>query len=82
MQYFDNNLRFYRLVRGLSQAELAARADASFTQSYISQLEYGRRPADSTHIGLLAQALGLSIDQLLKRPRPIEDVDPVLLPWP
>jgi transcriptional regulator with XRE-family HTH domain len=62
-------LRIYRIERGLSQAELAERADVSV--DLISKLEQGtRQTARITTLALLATALDIDLGRLLdKRPR-------------
>jgi predicted transcriptional regulator len=49
----ENPLRVWRQHRGLGQAELARRCELS--QSYLSQLEVGRR---------IARVLGITLDDL------------------
>jgi transcriptional regulator with XRE-family HTH domain len=51
------NVRRARIEVGLTQEELAARADTS--QFYISSLEAGRRNPTVETVHALAQALGL-----------------------
>ena len=56
-------IRGARLRAGLSQAELAEKADAS--QQYISLVENGRKQVGITVLVHIAEALSVSIDQLL-----------------
>ena len=51
----QDNLRRRRRSLKLSQADLAARS--GIRQQYLSELERGLRPTDSTHLKLLARAL-------------------------
>lgn len=58
-------LRSVRLVKGLTQTELAARSGVD--RSYISALENGRRKAPSWEIIVaLARALDMSVAELLQ----------------
>lgn len=55
---------------GLSQEQLAARiqlAGLSITQKAISRIETGDRVVADYELGYLADALGVSVDYLLKR---------------
>ncbi len=56
-------IRKARLKAGLSQAELAERADAS--QQHISLVENGRKQVGITVLVHIAEALSVSMDQLL-----------------
>lgn len=69
LAYLGGNVRYIRLLRRLSQLELANRAGSAFSQSYVSRLECGLRPSDSQHVSALATALEVSPDALLRRPR-------------
>lgn len=60
---FGQRLRALREAAGLSQEELAERADLHWT--YISGIERGRRNPGLNTLGRLARALGLSIEGLL-----------------
>jgi transcriptional regulator with XRE-family HTH domain len=64
-QNFSDRLRNARLERGLSQAELAARA--GMQPSAISHFETGERAPSFENLQRLANALGASIDGLLGR---------------
>lgn len=62
-------LRRLRAERGLTLAEVAARANLDV--STLSRLEAGKRRLALDHIPLLAAALGVETDQLLRaEPRP------------
>ena len=56
-------LAFWRKRRGLTQVDLARAADIS--QSYLAQLESGRREAMVSVYGRLARCLGIRIDDLM-----------------
>ena len=60
------NLRKYRQAQGLSQEELADRADIDRT--YISALERSVYAASIEVVDRLAQALGIEAADLLRRP--------------
>ena len=60
------NLRKYRQARGLSQEELAHRADIDRT--YISAIERSVYAASIEVVDRLAQALGIEAADLLRRP--------------
>ena len=53
--YLGPNLRYFRLRRHLTQEDLARRAAATlrgrgFSQTYISRLERGMKPASAEHV--------------------------------
>lgn len=60
------NLRKYRQARGLSQEELAHRADIDRT--YISAIERSVYAASIEVVDRLAQGLGVEAADLLRRP--------------
>ncbi|CAM3524936.1 helix-turn-helix domain-containing protein [Thalassospira sp. MIT1370] len=60
------NLRKYRQAQGLSQEELADRADIDRT--YISALERSVYAASIEVVDRLAQGLGVEAADLLRRP--------------
>lgn len=60
------NLRKYRQAQGLSQEELAHRADIDRT--YISAIERSVYAASIEVVDRLAQALGIEAADLLRRP--------------
>jgi len=62
------NLRKYRHARGLSQEELAHRAEIDRT--YISALERSVYAAGIDVVDRLATVLGLEAADLLRRPSP------------
>lgn len=57
------NLRNARTASGLTQEELAERS--GFSQQYISELENGRRNPTIVSIYELAQALGVTHEELV-----------------
>ena len=61
------NLQQARRERGLSQEELAHRADVH--QTYLSGVERGRRNPTVTVLHKIAAALDLDIEDLVRRPR-------------
>lgn len=58
------NLKRIRTKKGLSQGDIATRISAD--RAYISGVENGRRNVTLLTINKLAQALGVSVDELLK----------------
>lgn len=60
------NLKHYRLAAGMSQEELAHRADIDRT--YVSSLERGRYSASIDTLESLSAALGVEAAQLLVTP--------------
>jgi DNA-binding XRE family transcriptional regulator len=64
-------LAFYRKKRGMSQDTLAKRAGV--TQSYLSEIEIGRKSGDVRTLRKLADALKVSLDHLVPE-KPIEEV--------
>lgn len=67
------NLRAGRLAAGLSQEELAHRADIDRT--YISALERSVYAAGIDVVDRLARELGLEAADLLRRPVEVSDTD-------
>ena len=64
---FGENLRTARLIAGLSQAELAARA--GLMQQYLSKVETGHKNVTLRTIAVLAKAVGRDVSVLLRHPR-------------
>ncbi|RAZ92863.1 XRE family transcriptional regulator [Mesorhizobium hawassense] len=64
-EVFARNLRTARLAKGLSQEELAHRADIDRT--YISSLERGVYNASIDVVDRLAKALEIEVAELLSR---------------
>lgn len=65
------NVRSARTASGLTQEELAERS--GFSQQYISELENGRRNPTIVSIYELAQALGVTHEQLVASSVPDPD---------
>jgi transcriptional regulator with XRE-family HTH domain len=63
-------LAFFRKQRGMSQDTLAKRA--GITQSYLSEIEIGRKSGDIRTLRKLADALKVSLDNLVPE-QPIEE---------
>ena len=59
---FGERVRELRLARGLSQEELAFRADIHRT--YLSDIERGKRNPALRNIAAIADALGVSLSEL------------------
>jgi DNA-binding XRE family transcriptional regulator len=59
----ENPLRVWREHRGLSGEALAARA--GITQAFLSQIETGKREGSISTMKSIADALGLTIDELI-----------------
>ena len=62
-EIFGQNLRRARRLKDISQEELALRADLSRT--YVSEVERGVRNVSIDNMGLLAQALGVPLKDLV-----------------
>ena len=58
-----NRIRTFRKWRGLTQADLAAKAGIG--QGYLSDLEKGQRDGSTTTLNGIAQALQLPLDVLV-----------------
>ncbi len=59
-------VKAWREERGMNSTELAAKAGRPITKGYLSQLEHGKiqRPG-ANHLNNLAEALGISVDDIL-----------------
>ena len=66
------NLKEIRTEKGLTQEELAARADVS--RPFISQMESGNYSPSLKTAQALAKALGCTVDDLIREPE-AEDAD-------
>jgi transcriptional regulator with XRE-family HTH domain len=64
LEKFGQRVRDERLKRGLSQEELAAKANLHRT--YIGMIERAEKNITLINIEKIAKALGISIDELLK----------------
>lgn len=62
-EIFGRNLRRARRLKDISQEELALRADLSRT--YVSEVERGIRNVSIDNMGLLSQALGMPLRDLV-----------------
>lgn len=62
---FAQNMRQIRRLKEISQEELAFEAGVSRT--YINEIEGGRRAVSIDVMGRISDALGLPLEQLLKR---------------
>ncbi len=61
------NVQRLRRDKGLSQEELAGRADVH--QTYLSGVERGVRNASIMVLARIAKALGVDVEELVKRRR-------------
>ena len=59
---FGKRVRQLRLVRGLSQEELASKV--SVHRTYLGSIERGERNPSLKNIAAIAEALGVSLSQL------------------
>lgn len=62
-EIFGRNLRRARRLKEVTQEELALRADLSRT--YVSEVERGARNVSIDNMGLLSQALGVPLRDLV-----------------
>lgn len=65
----EHPVRIWREHRGLTRAELAARAE--IPQGYLSEIENRRKPGSTAAYQRLANALGVAVDDIL--PTPVEE---------
>lgn len=63
IQVFGKNVRYYRVLRGMSQEKLAEKAELHRT--YISDVERFRRSISLNNIQKIADALGTEAYRLL-----------------
>lgn len=70
---FGARVREIRLSQDLSQEEIAFRT--GLTQTYLSQVEHGKRNISLVNIGKLAGALGVTLQAIM----PPEYVPPTVL---
>ncbi|MHC1548009.1 helix-turn-helix domain-containing protein [Phyllobacterium sp. K27] len=70
-EVFASNLKRLRLAQGLSQEELAHRADIDRT--YVSALERSVYAAGIDVVDRIAKVLGVEASEMLKRPAPAGD---------
>ena len=64
LKHFGEKVRELRIKKGLSQEQLAEAS--GLHRTYISSLELGKRNVSLINIHVLAKALGVSPDKLLK----------------
>ncbi len=62
-EIFGQNLRRARRLKEISQEELALRSELSRT--YVSEVERGIRNVSIDNMDILAQALGISLSELV-----------------
>lgn len=62
----EHPVRIWREHRGLTRAELAGKA--AIPQGYLSEIENGRKPGSAAAYQRLAEALGVSVDDVLSSP--------------
>jgi transcriptional regulator with XRE-family HTH domain len=63
-----------RAEQGISQMELAERT--GFMQSWISNVEHGRRNVSWSNVGRLAEGLGVSVSELAARAEALANESP------
>jgi transcriptional regulator with XRE-family HTH domain len=79
MASIGERIREIREVRGMSLEKLAAAAEVS--KGFLSDLENNKRNASSENLLKLANALGASLDYLMRgETQVIEDIKPVQIP--
>lgn len=71
MRVRGSQLRFERQKRGLTQQELAVKADLS--PEYVGVLERGERQGGIRSLAKLADALGVSIEAIAFIEEPVEE---------
>lgn len=68
MNYFSENLLYYRKKRGMTQNDLARKVFVK--RQTISNYEKNTRICDLDTLVLLSEALDISLDDLIKNPHP------------
>jgi len=84
-QYLPHNIRFYRVIQGRSQDDLARSVEPPLSRSWIAAMEKGLWPASPEHVERVAKALGVPVAALLRRPRIVKsaaDVTSVIVAPP
>ena len=66
MNYFSENLLYYRKKRGMTQNDLARKVFVK--RQTISNYEKNTRICDLDTLVLLSEALDISLDDLIKNP--------------
>lgn len=69
---FANNLRKIRRLKDISQEALAF--DAELSRAYISDVERGKRAISIDSMGKIADALEISLIDLLKNDYSVDDL--------
>lgn len=59
----EHPVRIWREFRGLSMQDLAGKAEVA--QSYISEIETGKKPGSIATMKAIATALGVTVDDLI-----------------
>jgi transcriptional regulator with XRE-family HTH domain len=62
-EFFGRNLRLIRRLKEVSQEQLAL--DANLSRTYVSEVERGARNVSIDNMGLLVDALGVKLKDLL-----------------
>lgn len=68
MNYFSENLLYYRKKRGMTQNDLARKVFVK--RQTISNYEKNTRICDLDTLVLLSEALDIPLDDLIKNPHP------------
>ena len=68
MNYFSENLLYYRKKHGMTQNDLARKVFVK--RQTISNYEKNTRICDLDTLVLLSEALDISLDDLIKNPHP------------
>ena len=66
-----NNIVYYRLENGWSQEDFAA--ELGTTPTYVSNLENARRNTRIDYIDLIADTLGVSLNELFEEKPPVKN---------
>lgn len=68
MNYFHENLKYYRKIRNITQEELAS--EVYITRQCISNYEKGARLCELDTLVRISDALNITLDTLIKYPHP------------
>lgn len=68
MNYFSENLLYYRKKRGMTQNDIARKVFVK--HQTISNYEKNTRTCDLNTLVLLSNALDITLDELIKNPHP------------
>ena len=66
----ENPIKVWREFRGRSVTDLAA--DAGLAQAFLSQIENGKREGTAATLRIIAEVLGVTIDDLVNEPAPTD----------